>query len=400
MAAGRRLHRDDDVVIVEAVRTPVGRARRGSFKDTSPDDLLHAVLVAIRERTGIDPALVEDVAVGNVQLAGSYALPARTAMLRAGYPYTTPIYSLNRQCSSGLQAVANIAASIAAGDIRIGIAAGVESMSVSGGPGEGEMPPMNGDAIGDHPLASSCLTPMGITAENVAERYGVSREAQDAMAVSSHSKALAAQASGAFEREIVPVTVSVVSADGGVTKRVVTHDDGPRPGTSMEGLAKLKPVFRPEGGSVTAGTSSQVRRRLGRSAGIAPVHPRRGARHAAPPFARTLPPGPLVRPWVCPLVTPAPSAPPVQVSDGAAAVLLMSRSTAASLGLSPLGCLRSYRVVGVPPDEMGVGPAVAVPAALRAAEVEVGDVDVFEINEVRRKGWKGRDGTKGWRMGE
>jgi acetyl-CoA acyltransferase 1 len=251
--------RADDVVLVDAVRTPIGRARRGSFKDMSPDDLLHTVLVAIRERTGLDPALVDDIAVGNVQLAGAYALPARTAMLRAGYPYTTPIYSLNRQCSSGLQAVANIAASIAAGDIRIGIAAGVESMSVSGGPGEGEMPPMNGDAIGEHPLASSCLTPMGITAENVADRYGISRMAQDAMAVGSHAKALAAQDSGAFDGEIAPVSVPVVSAAGEVSTRVVTRDDGPRPGTSMEGLGRLEPVFRRDGGSVTAGTSSQVR---------------------------------------------------------------------------------------------------------------------------------------------
>lgn len=343
--------RPDDVVVIDAVRTPIGRARRGSFKNTSPDDLLYAVLVAIRERTGLDPALVDDIAVGNVQLGGAYALPARTAMLRAGYPYTTPIYSLNRQCSSGLQAVANIAASIAAGDIRIGIAAGVESMSISGGPGEGEMPPMNGDAIGEHPLASSCLTPMGITAENVAERYGISRIDQDAMAVGSHAKALAAQASGAFEREMAPVSVSIVSAEGEVSTCVVTRDDGPRPGTSMEGLARLKTVFRPDGGSVTAGTSSQVRR------------------PSAPPATARACSASLL--------------PPLQVSDGAAAVLLMSRSTADSLGLSPLGCLRAYRVVGVPPDEMGVGPAVAVPAALEAAGLSIGDVDVFEINEVR-----------------
>jgi len=252
------VHADEDIVVVDAVRTPIGRARRGSFKDTSPDDLLHAVLVAIRERTRLDPSLVDDIAVGNVQLSGAYAFPARTAMLRAGYPYTTPIYALNRQCSSSLQAVANIAASIAAGHIRIGIAAGVESMSMAGGPGEGEMPPMNGDAISEHPLAASCLTPMGITAENVAERYGVTRREQDAMGLASHTKALAAQARGAFDDEIVPVTVSTVSAEGDVSTRVVRVDDGPRRGTTMEGLARLKPVFRPDGGSVTAGTSSQV----------------------------------------------------------------------------------------------------------------------------------------------
>lgn len=314
-----------DVVVVDAVRTPICKARRGSLKDVSPDDLLYTVLLALRERNGLDPALVGDIAVGNVQQSGSYAFPARTAMLRAGYPYTTPIYALNRQCSSGLQAVANIAASIAAGEIRIGIAAGVESMSASGRPGEGEPPPMNDDAIGEHLLAASCLTPMGITAENVAERYGISRAVQDAMAVASHAKALAAADAGLFADEMVAVQVASVQPDGSVIRTLVAADDGPRRGTSLESLARLRPVFRPDG-TVTAGSSSQL-------------------------------------------------------SDGAAAVLLTSRGVAESLGLRVLATLRSFRVVGVLPEEMGVGPALAIPAALDAAGVGLDEVDVFEINE-------------------
>lgn len=314
---------DTDVVVVSALRTPIGRAGRGSLKAVTPDDLLTTVLRATLETTGVPAESIGDVAVGNVQLSGAYALPSRTAALRAGIPTAVPVYAVNRQCSSGLQAVANIAQAISSGDIEVGIAAGVESMSFGGGVASPSAPPppANWDATMEHPLAAQCLTPMGITAENVAERYGIGRRAQDEMAVESHAKALAAQAAGRFNDEIVPV--SVAAEDGSVS--VVRADDGPRPNTTLERLAKLKPAFKPDG-TVTAGTSSQV-------------------------------------------------------SDGASAVLLMSRAKARQLGLRPLGTLRSYRVVGVQPDEMGVGPAAAIPPALAAAGITLGQVDVFEVNE-------------------
>ena len=309
---------DRDVVVVSALRTPICKARRGAAKEVPPDDLLLAVLAATLERTGVPPSAIQDVCVGNVQMSGAYAGPARMAALRAGLPAEVPLYAVNRQCSSGLQAVANVAAAIWSGAIDAGIGAGVESMSHGGGVANPqEMPPANWDEIQENPLARDCLVPMGITAENVAERYGISRADQELMAVESHEKALAAQASGRFDDEIVPLAVG-----GGNSVRA---DEGPRPGTTLEKLAKLRPAFKPDG-VVTAGTSSQV-------------------------------------------------------SDGAAAVLLMSRRKAAELGLRPLGALRSYRVVGVPPDEMGVGPAVAIPAALDGAGLGMGDVDVFEINE-------------------
>jgi len=314
-------------VVVSALRTPIGKATRGAFKSTTPDDLLLAVLRATVAQSGVAPSEVQDIAVGNVQLSGAYAGPARMSMLRAGFPASVPLYTVNRQCSSGLQAVANIAASIRSGSISTGIAAGVESMSFGGGVASpnAELPPANWDEIQANPLARECLVPMGMTAENVAERYGVTRAEQDAMAVASHTKALAAQSQGKFDAETVPVETRVVGGDGAEHTLVVSHDEGPRVGTSLEKLAKLKTVFKPNG-SVTAGTSSQV-------------------------------------------------------SDGAAAVLLMSRAKARQLGLRPLGVLRSYRVVGCKPDEMGVGPAVAIPAALEAAGLSLEQVDVFEINE-------------------
>ena len=169
---------------------PLPQAARGAFKSTTPDDLLLAVLRATAVQSGVAPSEVQDIAVGNVQLSGAYAGPARMSMLRAGFPASVPLYTVNRQCSSGLQAVANIAASIRSGSISTGIAAGVESMSFGGAVGGGELPPANWDEIQANPLARECLVPMGMTAENVAERYGVTRAEQDAMAVESHTKAL------------------------------------------------------------------------------------------------------------------------------------------------------------------------------------------------------------------
>jgi len=310
----------DDVVVVSALRTPIGRAKKGIFKDTMPDDLLKVVLEGVVKQSGISPKEVGDVMVGNVQLGGAYAGPARMAQLRAGFPVDVPIHTLNRQCSSGLQAVAHVANAIKGGMIDVGIGAGVESMTQGGDVGGGSMPPINLNELMTNKLAKACLTPMGVTAEIVAERYGVSREDQDRMGVESHKKALDAQKAGKFKAEIVPVPTIVDD------KQVMCDaDDGPRE-TTMDGLGKLKTVFKKEGGTVTAGTSSQV-------------------------------------------------------SDGAAAVLLMKRSKAEQLGVKPIGVYRGAKVVGCAPDEMGVGPAVAIPPALEAAGLKVSDIDVFEINE-------------------
>jgi len=271
------------------------------------------------KEAGIKHELVGDVKVGNVQLDGAYAAPARMAQFRAGFPASVPLHTLNRQCSSGLQAVADVAMGIKGGMIDVGIGAGVESMTHGGAVGGGSMPPVNLNALMENKLAKDCLVPMGMTAENVAAKFGVTREQQDQMGVESHTKALAAQAAGKFKSEIVPVPTEV---EGKTV--IVDADDGPR-ATTLEGLGKLKTVFKKDG-TVTAGTASQV-------------------------------------------------------SDGAAAVLLMRRSKADELGIKPLGVFRGAKVVGVDPDIMGVGPAEAIPVALEAAGLKMGDVDIFEINE-------------------
>jgi acetyl-CoA acyltransferase 1 len=311
---------DDDVVVVCALRTPIGKAKRGAFKDTHPTDLLAAVLKGVIDKTKLDPKLVGDIHVGTVLAPGGGATQARMAMFMAGFPESVPITTVNRQCSSGLQAFANIAAAIKSGFIDIGIGAGVESMSqhdMVASVGE-----INPKAM-EVQKAKECLISMGETSENVAEQFGISREKQDKMGVESQQKALKAQKEGRFKDEIVPVT-TVVKTDQGDKTVTVTQDEGPR-ATTLEGLAKLKPAFK-EGGSTTAGTSSQV-------------------------------------------------------SDGAAAVLAMRRSTAKKLGYQPLLTFRSFAVVGVPPAIMGVGPAFAIPEALKKANLAVKDIDIYEINE-------------------
>lgn len=319
---------DDDVVVVSAYRTAIAKARKGGFKDTMPDDLLAAVLDAVCDKPGVDKALIGDIKVGNVQLDGAFAAGARVAQFRAGYPVEVPIMSINRQCSSGLTAVANIAADISSGLIDAGIGAGVESMTQGGGVTKGgkmELPPFNFEAIGNSKLESDCLTSMGQTSENVAARYGITRETQDAFAAASHAKALAAQESGIMSAEIIPVKTKVVGKDGETKEIVVDKDEGPRPGTTAEKLSKLKPAFFAEG-STTAGNASQV-------------------------------------------------------SDGAGAVLLMRRSKAKEVGAPIIGVFRGYSCVGVQPDEMGIGPAVAIPAVLKQAGLSVPDIDIYEINE-------------------
>ncbi|XP_038244151.1 3-ketoacyl-CoA thiolase, peroxisomal isoform X2 [Dermochelys coriacea] len=284
----------DDVVVVHGRRTPIAKAKRGGFKDTTPDELLSAVMTAVLTDVSLSPEKVGDICVGNVLQPGAGAFTARVSQFLSGIPETVPLSCVNRQCSSGLQAVINIAGGIRNGSYDIGLACGVETMSLRnvGTPGDVSSRMM------DNSKARDCLIPMG---------------------------AARAQQMGLFKNEIIPVRTTVKDDQGNQKTITVLQDEGIRPSTTLEGLAKLKPAFK-ENGSTTAGNSSQV-------------------------------------------------------SDGAAAVLLAKRSKAAQLGLPVLGVLKSYAVVGVPPDVMGIGPAYAIPVALEKAGLTVNDIDVYEINE-------------------
>jgi acetyl-CoA acyltransferase len=308
-----------EVAVISAVRTAVGKAKKGGFKDTRPDDLLAAALKGAVERSGVDANLIEDLVVGTAMPEAEQGMNvARIGGFLAGLPDSVPALTINRFCSSGLQSLAQGASAIHAGWHDIVLTGGVESMSmIAMG---GEKPAPNPTLMAQRPEA---YTPMGITAELVAERYGVSREDQDRFAVASNEKALAAIAAGRFVDEIVPVQTRVFDGKGwrDVT---ISVDEGPR-ASSLEGLMKLKPAFSAKG-SVTAGNSSQM-------------------------------------------------------SDGAAATLLAARDVAEAKGLPILGLLRSYQVVGVPPEIMGVGPRNAIPKALEKAGLTIADVGLFEINE-------------------
>ncbi|EIN09389.1 thiolase [Punctularia strigosozonata HHB-11173 SS5] len=315
---------DDDVVIVAALRTPITKAKKGGFKDTRPEELLSAALRAVYTSVNLDPKLIEDIAVGNVLPAGGGATAARMASLHAGIPNTSAINTINRQCSSGLAAVNQIANQISLGQIDIGIGAGVESMTFGYGPGA--QPSGYSEAVLSNAEAEDCLLPMGITSENVAADYSISRQSQDEFAAKSFQKAAAAQASGKFKDEIVPVRVKWTDPKTEEEKVItVEHDDGVRAGVTAESLAKLKPAFSPTG-STHAGNASQV-------------------------------------------------------SDGAAAVLLARRSVARRLGLPIIGKFVTAVAVGVPPRIMGVGPAFAIPKALEKAGLKKDEVDFYEINE-------------------
>jgi len=315
---------DDDVVICCAVRTAIAKANRGGFKDTPCEEMLAPLFKAITDRTKVDPKSIGDIQIGNVSQPGAGAVTSRMAQFMGDLPFEVPLSTVNRQCSSGLQAVANIASSIRSGVIDVGIAGGVESMTMYNMASSVD-PNKFSTKIADNDLAMACLIPMGITSENVAEAYKISAEKQNSLAVASHAKAIAAQKQGLFDEEIVPVTTQVKDKDGKAAQVVVKADEGPREGTTLEGLSKLKPAFKP-GGSTTAGNSSQV-------------------------------------------------------SDGAALVLLARRGAAKKLGLPILARMRSYAVVGVDPKLMGIGPAFAIPAALEKANLTVNDIDIFEINE-------------------
>lgn len=315
---------DEDVVIVSALRTPITKAKKGGFKDTTPDVLLGHVLQAVVKQAKIDPKIVGDIVVGNVLQPGAGAGMARIAQLAAGIPYTVPLHVVNRQCSSGLQAVADVVAAIKAGNYDVGIAAGVECMSLAT-IGGGDAPTVNWERVGSVQDAMDCTIPMGITSENVAEQFGITRAQQDGLAVASHAKAAAAQKNGWFKDEITPVSTIIKDKEGNEKSVIIAQDDGVREDTTLQSLGKLRTVFKKDG-TTTAGNSSQV-------------------------------------------------------SDGAGAVLLMRRSVAKKLGLPILGRFVSYAVAGVPPSVMGIGPAVAIPEAVRKAGLTIDQIDVFELNE-------------------
>lgn len=315
-AAGKKT--PDDIVIVSSVRTAIGKAKRGGFKNTGLEKLLQPLFKHIITSTGINPALINEIVIGNVLSRGSQAATeVRIAGLLAGIPDSASVMTVNRQCSSGLQALATVAAAITSGHYEIAIAGGAESMSLNPMSWEGDL---NEEALA-HPSASGCYQGMGQTSENVAERFNISRQVQDEFSVQSHKKAAAAQQAGKFDAQIVPVEVT--TEDG--KKVIIKKDEGIRGATVLADLAKLKPAFK-EGGSTTAGNSSQL-------------------------------------------------------SDGAGAMLVMKRSTAERLKLPIQGIFRSYAVVGVEPSIMGVGPAYAIPPAVKRAGLTVGDIDVYEINE-------------------
>jgi len=304
------------VVVTHAYRTAVGKAVKGTLRHTRPDELLGLLMKAFLERIPeLDPKTIDDIIIGCAMPEGEQGLNvARNAALRAGIPVEVPAMTMNRFCSSGVQTLATGASKIVAGWADVCLTGGVESMS---------MVPLGGQKPSPNPWLSehdpSAYESMGITSENVASRYDVTRQMQDEFALASNDKALAAIASGRFKDEIIPLEITV----GGKTQ-VFDTDDGPRKST-LEGLGKLRPAFR-QGGCSTAGNSSQT-------------------------------------------------------SDGAALQLIMKRARAEELGLQPLGELVTFAVAGCEPDEMGIGPSVAIPKALDQAGLSISDIGLYELNE-------------------
>ncbi|KAI1801481.1 peroxisomal 3-keto-acyl-CoA thiolase [Daldinia bambusicola] len=314
----------DDIVVTACLRTAFTKGGKGGFKDTQASDLMAGALKGLLERSKIDPSLVEDVCVGEVLAPGGGATEMRAAALVAGLPETTAVRTLNRQCSSGLQACVDVANQIRSGMIEIGIGAGVESMSLQYGP---QAVTEFSDLLESYPEAANCKVPMGVLSEDMARDLKISRADQDAFAAASYQKALKAQQAGLFDEEIHPLTVKFTDPKSGETKDLtVKKDDGVRPGITAESLGKIRPAFA-ENGSIHAGNASQI-------------------------------------------------------SDGAAAVLLMRRATAERLGQAVLGKFVAASVVGVKPLLMGIGPWKAIPKALSlAGGLTMDDIDVFEINE-------------------
>ena len=314
-----------EVVIVSSVRTPVGRAVKGTLRATRPDELgAIAIKGALDRIPQLDPKEIEDVILGCAMPEAEQGNNvARTASLRAGVPIEASAMTINRFCSSGLQAIAMAAERIMAGGAEVIVAGGTESMS---------MVPMGGNKISPNPWLvehyPDSLISMGLTAERLASRFNISREAADNFSLRSHQKALAAIQAGKFDDETVPVPVSFTTPNGPKPKRqelVFKTDEGPRADTSLEALASLKPAFHAKG-TVTAGNASQM-------------------------------------------------------SDGAAAAVVMSTERAQALGIKPLARYVSFATAGYKPEEMGLGPVFAIPKALKLAGLKLSDIDVIELNE-------------------
>ena len=320
-----------DAYIVAATRTPVGKAPRGVFRNTRPDDMLaHVIRAVMAQAPGIDPQRIGDAVIGCAMPEAEQGMNvARIGVLLAGLPHTVPGVTVNRFCSSGLQAVAYAADAIRLGEADLMLAGGTESMS---------MVPMMGHKVAMNPAIFDnehigIAYGMGITAENVAKQWKVSREEQDAFAARSHERALAAQAAGEFKDEITPFQLDdhypdLATGDITIDGRVISQDEGPRPGSTPEVLGKLKPVFRNDqfGGTVTAGNSSQM-------------------------------------------------------SDGAGAVLIASDKAVKEYNLQPLARFVGYGVAGVPPEVMGIGPKEAIPLALKRTGISRDQLDWIELNE-------------------
>jgi acetyl-CoA acyltransferase len=314
-----------EVVIVSAVRTPVGKAYKGTLRATRPDDLAAVAIKGALERVPqVDPKEIEDVILGCAMPEAEQGMNvARIASLRAGLPVEVSAMTVNRFCSSGLQAIAMAAERIMAGGAEIVVAGGVESMT---------MIPMGGHKVSANPWLVSnypdAYLSMGLTAERLAQRYHITREQSDQFSVDSHKKAIAAIQAGRFDEELVPVPVSFTTPNGSKPKRtdiVFKMDEGPRADTSLEALLALRPAFHVKG-TVTAGNSSQM-------------------------------------------------------SDGAAVAVVMSAERAKALGLKPLARYVAFATAGYKPEEMGVGPVYAIPKALKLAGLKLSDIDVIELNE-------------------
>ena len=315
-----------DAVIVAAARTAVGKGKKGSLATVRPEEMTAAVIKELLKRAkGLKPEEVDDLILGCAFPEGEQGMNmARLIGFRAGLPVSVPGETINRFCSSGLQSVIHAAYSIMSGQTSVAIAGGAESMS---------MVPMAGIKFAPTPVLAKeypeAFTGMGLTAENVAEKYGITRQEQDEFALRSHQLAFKAVDSGIFDPEIVPLSIDIVEPGpkGKQTTRsfVFKRDEGPRADTTLEALSKLRPVFK-DGGTVTAGNSSQV-------------------------------------------------------SDGAAVVVIMSRAKAETLGLKPMARFIAYAVAGVPPELMGIGPVEAVPKALKLAGLSLKDIDLIELNE-------------------
>src|SRR5712672_2741334 len=314
-----------EVIIASSVRTPVGRAFKGTLRTTRPDELAAVAIKGALERVPqLDPKEIEDVILGCAMPEAEQGMNvARIASLRAGLPVEVSAVTINRFCSSGLQAIAMAAERIMSGGAEVMVAGGTESMS---------MIPMGGNKISPNPWLvdhyPDAYLNMGLTAERVAQRFGITREAADEFSLRSHQRALAAIAAGKFKDEAVPVTVSFTTPNGSKPKRqeiVFKVDEGPRADTSLEALLSLKPAFHAKG-TVTAGNSSQM-------------------------------------------------------SDGAAAAVVMSAERAKALGIKPLARYIAFATAGYKPEEMELGPVFAIPKALKMAGLKLSDIDVIELNE-------------------